>query len=144
MNYINNNGYKVEKFVKNYFENNLNVDCALKNLYYDLLINFGDSKFKKIEIKSTNLLVQNGKGKVDFGRFYFDISNLKHQLKSRVDVCFVVCVGNSYEIIGFMNILSINSKFKAKKYIMLKDIMSSNLTRKEKYLNKLIQRHNLK
>lgn len=136
---LNNEGYKIEKFVKKYFES-FNLSVTNKGFHYDLYVeNLKNNKIKKIEVKSTNLLIKNGNNKISYGRFFFEIQNYKNQLKDNVDICFVVKIENKYEIIGFQNIHSLMKKFKAKKYLPLKDVMNFRVTRKEKYIENVLR-----
>ena len=133
-----NKGYEVETFVLDKFLE-LGFSAQTRNAYYDLDLEKNNIK-KQLEIKSTNFIIKNGSGVLTYGRFYFDVSNVKDQVKNNVDVCFVVCIKESFEIIGFMNIKTALKKFKAKKYVTLKDLMSCRFTKFNKYIDKFISK----
>lgn len=102
---------------------NEGFDLKYKDSYYDY-----DVEDIKLEIKSTGLIIKNG-GQRDkdyqyaqYGRFEFtDIDNRKLQRKNKCWYCFVVRIGDCFEIIGFAKAKTI----KAQKYVTLKHIMNN-------------------
>ncbi len=142
-NYEKNKGFQVEEFVnKKFAKSGFYTEFTSQrseNKYFDLKIwdsNF--SKVIKLEIKSCNFIINNGNGRQDFGRFDFtNERSITRQRTNNIYICFVVCIGNSFEILGFLTSKSLKKKFISKRYIPLKTIMNSRLTKFSKFIEKL-------
>ena len=89
-----NKGYEVETFVLDKFLE-LGFSAQTRNAYYDLDLEKNNIK-KQLEIKSTNFIIKNGSGVLTYGRFYFDVSNVKDQVKNNVDVVAVTASGITF------------------------------------------------
>lgn len=90
------------------------------NTFYDILATKAGVQ-KLIEVKCTNLIVKNGHNCTMYGRFDFtDPRNVKKQRTNNVDLCFVVCIGDCYQILG----LTKAKTLKVKRYVPLLQIMN--------------------
>jgi hypothetical protein len=88
--------------------------------YYDIKATKGDVT-KLIEVKCTNFIVKNGHQVTMYGRFDFtDNRNVKKQRTNNVDVCFVVCIGDNYQVLGLMKAKTL----KVKRYVSLLHVMN--------------------
>ena len=105
--------------------------------YYDFWFVGKDRRKVRVEIKSCRLIIYNGKGRQQFGRFDFtDPKSIKRQRYKNVYICFVVSVEDRFQILGFMSALSVKKKFVSGRYIDLKKIMFSRLTKFSQFIKK--------
>jgi len=130
---IKNKGFEAEQFVMNKFRNQ-GFHVQRIDDYYDIRIS-KNGKTKRVEIKSCNLIVKMKKDVLSTGRYDWTcIKNRSLQRSNNVDICFVVCIGDSFEILGFISAKSL----KAKRYVLLTKIMKTRITRFNKYCQRFI------
>lgn len=128
-----NNGYKCEQYVADKFRK-LGAEVHIRNLYYDLEVNFSGKRTRKIEIKSCKFQTQSGLIR-KFGRFDFKYKNNLNKIKkTKVWLCFVVYVENGIEIIGFLNPNKISSD---KRFYSLCEIINIKTMSWETFVNRL-------
>lgn len=110
------NGYAVEKKLIDYIRINLqtmfpseDIEVEYIDDFYDFHIKHNQKVIKKVEVKSCQFLINNGSRR--FGRF--DFTNAKNSTRQRtnnIEVCFCVCIGENFEILGFLNAKTLGIK----------------------------------
>lgn len=116
-----------EFFVKKLVVNELLYNKV--NLWYDFEV-YG----KKVEVKSCQISVKNGKGDYKIGRFDFTKEeNRKLQRKHNIWICFIVREQGQMIILGFCKARSLPKK----RYITLHEIRKIPLISKETFFERI-------
>lgn len=129
-----NYGYEVERFVAGQLRG-LGCEVSIDDLFYDLKVT-KNGITKLVEVKSSAFMMDHsgpGTGK-RYARFDFSRpKNTKTQRTQNVDLCFVVRIGNQFEILGFLKARTL----RLRRYISLFELMQ----RRTKYLEKWVEFH---
>jgi len=129
-------GKEAEYLVIDEFDK-LGYEVSFDNSWYDLKIVKGNIKHY-IEIKSTNLILNNGLNcNTIMGRFDFtEIKNRRLQRKHNVTLCFVVIIKDSFQILGFSSSKTIN----AERYVTLKDLICNHKLKNVESYSRFLER----
>ena len=114
-------GHEAEQLVSRELEK-CGWSVSFDNNFYDLRATKGDETIL-IEVKCASFVVKNGGGVTRYGRFDFtNKKNTQAQRRENVYICFVVHVGDNFEILGLIKARTL----KVKRYVNLSDVMTKN------------------